>query len=138
MKKILAIIMMVTLVGCGTTQVSMNYQRSAGRCAGDLTATVILELQHKKISPEQVLVAVESAKGYLNGDIDWSTITKAELILGIEDKIKVKSLKSLAYKLVNRVQDENIQNSKGVLIAVCDGLITGAKQFKLEDMKVVE
>ena len=137
MKKfsILLALLGLILSGCtSTTNFSMNYQRAIARTSGDLSTTVFLENRHEKISKEKIIEIAEIIKAYIEF-ADLESIDKDTLLMEIQTRITVESLKNLAYKIISKIPEgETAENSRRVMVEFLDGVITGAIKFNENDV----
>jgi len=129
---IIALLIMSCITGCVSNKnLSMNTQRSLGRGLGDLSATLIIE-KNKSITPEQVMTTANLIKGYIENE-DMTKYTPEALRIQIEEQIPYAPLKNLAYKMVNQIPEGvEPEAAREVIIAICNGLIIGAEQYRYE------
>lgn len=122
--------------GCSTTNLSMNYQKSLSRCAGDVSATITLQ-QTDKVDAAKIIEVANIIKKYIE-EHPLDNITRDQLIVLLSDKIPYAPLKNMAFSIVNRLPaDIDVKACKKLIIAYCDGLITGATGFDPNDKSIL-
>ena len=135
MKTSIIFLIGVLFMMSGCSNLSMNVQKSLARSAGDITATLILDIRNDKITTDQILTFANQVILTTN-KCDQENITKEELIALIENKIDNDVLKQYVKKIVGAVPNNmNLTQTKKIIIAICTGLCVGASEWDEEDLK---
>ena len=137
----MASFIMVSMCGCwstsGTTGVSMNYQRCAARTTGDITSTIVLEIERGKVTAAQVIDFANKVKQVVATQDVAMTVEQLKLKLSV--LTQVPALQNTLDKMLALIPNgAKLDQIKKLINCYCDGLILGANQFDPNDKDIVQ